>query len=116
MTPPSLPFWLTSSGSSCYIISAGNITNQTQEAQVYSHNGPIRRRKRGNILTVDRLEASRFRSRVSRVLTRAAEYATAICPEHHALDLKGSASDGWHGLRHADRWSETCAPRILLSG
>eukprot|EP00959_Pyramimonas_sp_CCMP1952_P141054 2952391-Pyramimonas_sp.AAC.1 len=28
-------------------------TNQTQEAQVYSHDGPIRRRKRRYILTTD---------------------------------------------------------------
>eukprot|EP00959_Pyramimonas_sp_CCMP1952_P246285 5147621-Pyramimonas_sp.AAC.1 len=28
-------------------------TNQTQEARVYSHDGPIRRRKRGYIITMD---------------------------------------------------------------
>eukprot|EP00976_Prorocentrum_cordatum_P063832 1177242-Prorocentrum_minimum.AAC.1 len=32
-------------------------TNQTQEARVYSHDGPIRRRKRGYILTMDQSEA-----------------------------------------------------------
>eukprot|EP00976_Prorocentrum_cordatum_P076349 1182269-Prorocentrum_minimum.AAC.1 len=32
-------------------------TNQTQETWVYSHNGPIRRRKRGYILTADQSDA-----------------------------------------------------------
>eukprot|EP00959_Pyramimonas_sp_CCMP1952_P279310 5839815-Pyramimonas_sp.AAC.1 len=31
-------------------------TNQTQEARVYTHDGPIRRRKRGSILTMDQSE------------------------------------------------------------
>eukprot|EP00959_Pyramimonas_sp_CCMP1952_P376650 7888890-Pyramimonas_sp.AAC.1 len=29
-------------------------TNQTQKARVYSHDGPIRRRKHGYIITTDR--------------------------------------------------------------
>eukprot|EP00976_Prorocentrum_cordatum_P004928 96904-Prorocentrum_minimum.AAC.1 len=32
-------------------------TNQTHEAWVYSHDGPIRRRKRGFILTTDQSDA-----------------------------------------------------------
>eukprot|EP00976_Prorocentrum_cordatum_P084313 1185607-Prorocentrum_minimum.AAC.1 len=32
-------------------------TNQTQEAWVYSHDGPIRRRKHGYILTMDQSDA-----------------------------------------------------------
>eukprot|EP00976_Prorocentrum_cordatum_P118099 1196411-Prorocentrum_minimum.AAC.4 len=32
-------------------------TNQTQEARVYSHDGPIRRRRRGYILTTDQSDA-----------------------------------------------------------
>eukprot|EP00976_Prorocentrum_cordatum_P059119 1175337-Prorocentrum_minimum.AAC.2 len=34
-------------------------TNQTPEARVYSHNGPIRRQKRGYILTTDQSDARR---------------------------------------------------------
>eukprot|EP00959_Pyramimonas_sp_CCMP1952_P126098 2636855-Pyramimonas_sp.AAC.1 len=32
-------------------------TNQTQEAQVYSHDGPIRRKKRRYILTMEQSDA-----------------------------------------------------------
>eukprot|EP00959_Pyramimonas_sp_CCMP1952_P035281 739125-Pyramimonas_sp.AAC.1 len=32
-------------------------TNQTQKARLYSHDGPIRRRKRGYILTTDQSDA-----------------------------------------------------------
>eukprot|EP00976_Prorocentrum_cordatum_P062112 1176582-Prorocentrum_minimum.AAC.1 len=32
---------------------ASRWSNQTQKARVYSHDGPIRRRKRGHILTTD---------------------------------------------------------------
>eukprot|EP00976_Prorocentrum_cordatum_P066132 1178184-Prorocentrum_minimum.AAC.11 len=38
-------------------------TNQTQEAQVYSHDGPIRRRKHRYILTTDQSRASGQRRR-----------------------------------------------------
>eukprot|EP00959_Pyramimonas_sp_CCMP1952_P472683 9500455-Pyramimonas_sp.AAC.1 len=43
-----------------YTVSTGIFsrwTNQTQEAQGYSHDGPIRRRKRGYILTMDPSDA-----------------------------------------------------------
>eukprot|EP00959_Pyramimonas_sp_CCMP1952_P467134 9491100-Pyramimonas_sp.AAC.1 len=40
-------------------------TNQTQEARVYSHEGPIGRRKRGYILTKDQSDAGRKRSTVT---------------------------------------------------
>eukprot|EP00976_Prorocentrum_cordatum_P103114 1193332-Prorocentrum_minimum.AAC.1 len=40
-------------------------TNLTQEAQVYSHGGPIRRTKRGNILTTDQSDAGSAHTQIS---------------------------------------------------
>eukprot|EP00976_Prorocentrum_cordatum_P010575 211122-Prorocentrum_minimum.AAC.1 len=63
LTAPSSPstsafrLWIRKTGQARVGLDADTVTNQTQEAQVYSHHGPIGCRKRGYILTTDQSDA-----------------------------------------------------------
>ena len=71
---------------------AATLTNRTQEARVYSHDGPILRRKRGYILTTDQsygFEVARARARfrvalrLEQALARARTHTLALARPLH---------------------------------
>eukprot|EP00959_Pyramimonas_sp_CCMP1952_P390841 8190561-Pyramimonas_sp.AAC.1 len=72
--------------------------NQTQEAWVYSHDGPTRRRKRGYIPTMDQLAgytARVWRAQASVVIGELGP--TLDDPDVYALDTLNSVLNGFGG-------------------
>eukprot|EP00959_Pyramimonas_sp_CCMP1952_P121556 2541705-Pyramimonas_sp.AAC.1 len=92
-------------------ISSGHPTNEAQEARVYSHDGPIRRRKRGYILAMDRSDAgsagifSRWTNQ-----TQVARVRSPSGPKKKILPCHRVASVGSEVLPHAQRVAEQAVP------